>query len=164
MSEAIDAGRTFESSVAEYAIRAPGARTPSPTRYAFTIAERVAEGSGRSNPWMSRLARGGRILGPLGIAVGLGFAARNIYNAPPEERGRVASGETGNFAGGLVGASLGMGAGVALAGGVSGFLIGLGLIAGPIGWLAIGLGILGGIAGAWAFGNLGRGIGEAAYD
>lgn len=164
MSKAIDAGRTFESSVAEYATRAPGARSPSPTRYAYTIAERVAEGSGRSNPWMSRLARGGRVLGPLGIVVGLGFAARNIYNAPPEERGRVASGETGNFAGGLVGASLGMSAGVALAGGVSGFLIGLGLVAGPIGWLAIGLGILGGIAGAWAFGNLGRGIGEAAYD
>jgi RHS repeat-associated protein len=164
MSQAIDAGRTFESSVAEYTRRAPGARTPSPTRYAYTIAERVAEGSSRSNPWMSRLARGGRVLGPLGVAVGLGFAARNIHNASPEERGRVASGEVGNFAGGMLGVSLGMSAGVALAGGVSGFLIGLGLIAGPIGWLAIGLGILGGIAGAWAFGNLGRGVGETLYD
>lgn len=164
MSQAIDAGRTFESSVAEYSTRAPGARTPSPTRYAYTIAERVAEGSGRSNPWMSRLARGGRFLGPLGIAVGMGLAARNIRNASPEERGRVASGEIGNFAGGAAGVTLGMSAGVAFAGGVSGLLIGLGLIAGPIVWLAIGLGILGAIAGAWAFGNLGRGIGETVYD
>jgi RHS repeat-associated protein len=163
MSQAIDAARTFESSVAEYSTRAPGARTPSPTRYAYTVAERVAEGSGRSNVWMSRLAGGGRVLGPLGILAGLGLGARNVYNAPPEERGRVAAGETGNFAGGMAGASLGMSAGVALAGGVSGFLIGLGVIAGPIGWLAIGLGILGGIAGAWAFGNLGRGIGESLY-
>lgn len=112
---------------------------------------------------MSRLARSGRVLGPLGIAVGLGFAGRNVYNASPEERGRVTSGEVGNFAGGVVGVSLGMSAGVALAGGVSGFLIGLGVIAGPIGWLAIGLGILGGLAGAWAFGNLGRALGEAAW-
>jgi RHS repeat-associated protein len=163
MSEAIDAGRTFESSVAEYATRAPGSKTPSPTRYAYTIAERVAEGSGRSNLWMSRLARGGRILGPVFMAAGLIFAARNIYRASPERRGLVASGETGNFVGGIFGASVGMSAGIALAGGVSGFLIGLGLVAGPIGWLAIGLGFLGAIAGAWAFGNLGRAIGEEAY-
>jgi hypothetical protein len=164
MSQAIDAQRTFESSVAEYSRRAPGARTPSPTRYAYTIAERVAEGSGRSNPWMSRLARGGRVLGPLGVAVGLGFAGRNIYNASPEQRGRVAAGEAGNFVGGMVGVSLGMSAGVALAGGVTGFLIGLGVVAGPIGWLAIGLGVVGAIAGAWAFGNLGRAIGEGLFD
>jgi RHS repeat-associated protein len=164
MSQAIDAGRNFQTSVAEYSARAPGARTPSPHRYAYTIAERVAEGSGRSHPWMSRLARGGRVLGPLGIAIGLGFAGSNIYNADSADRGRVTAGEVGNFAGGMIGVSLGMSAGVALAGGVSGLLIGLGIAAGPIGWLAIGLGILGGIAGAWAFGNLGRSIGEGLYD
>jgi RHS repeat-associated protein len=164
MSQAIDAGRTFESSVAEYATRAPGAKTPAPTRNAFTIAERVAEGAGRSNPWMSRLAKGGRWLGPIGTAIGLAFAGRNIYNAPPEQQGRVAAGETGNFLGGMLGVSLGMSAGVALAGFGSGLLIGLGIVAGPIGWLAIGLGILGGIAGAWAFGNVGRATGEAVYD
>ena len=164
MSQSIDAGRTFETSVAEYATRAPGARAPSPTRSAYTIAERVAQGSGRSNPWMSRLAKGGRILGPIGIAVGLAFAGRNIYNASPEERGRATAGEAGNVAGGIVGASLGTSAGVALAGGLSGLLVGLGVISGPIGWLAIGLGILGGIAAAWAFGEAGRSIGEAVYE
>jgi L-aminopeptidase/D-esterase-like protein len=163
MSGAIDARRTFESSVAEYSTRAPGGKTPSPTRSAFTIAARVAEGSGRSNVWMTRLARGGRVLGPIGVAVGLFFGGRNVYNAPPEEQGRVAAGEVGNFAGGMVGASLGMSAGVALAGWGSAMLVTAGLAAGPIGWLAIGLGIVGMVVGAWAFGNLGRWMGETAY-
>jgi hypothetical protein len=164
MSEAIDAGRNFKSPVAEYTTRTPGARTPSPTRSAYTIAERVAEGSGRSNPWMSRLARGGKVLGPPGIAVGLAFAGRNIYNATPEERERVTAGEGGTFLGGMIGASLGMSAGVMLAAIVSWFLLGLGVIAAPIALLAIGLGIIGAIAGAWAFGNAGRGIGETLYE
>ena len=161
MSEAIDQGRTFESMVAEYSTRAPGSKIPSPTRNAFTIAERVAKGSGRSNIWMSRLAKGGKVLGPLGVIVGLGVATKNILNAPDSERGKVMGGETGNFIGGMIGASAGTSAGVALAGGISGFLIGLGVVTGPVGWLALGLGMVGGFVGAWAFGNVGREAGEA---
>ena len=59
---------------------------------------------------------------------------------------------------------MGAGAGVALAGGISGFLIGLGVVSGPIGWLAIGLAIVGGIVGAWAFGKLFGDVGEGAYE
>jgi hypothetical protein len=63
-----------------------------------------------------------------------------------------------------LGAELGAGAGVALAGGVSGFLIGLGIVSGPVGWLAIALSIVGGIAGAWAFGKLFGNVGEGVYE
>lgn len=154
MSRAVDEGRSFGSSVAEYMERAPGSRTPAPTRHAATIADRVAEGVGRSNRIMTRLSKAGKVLGPVGIAVGVGIGAYNIYNAPEGERGRVIGEEVGNFVGGAVGFSAGMAAGVALAGGISGLLIGLGIISGPIGWLAIGLGLAIGALGAWAFGNV----------
>ena len=85
---------------------------------------------------MSGLAlRAGKWLGPFGIGVGVGLAAKEIAEAPPGQRGKVASRESGAFLGGLLGAELGAGAGVALAGGISGFLIGLGIVSGPIGWL-----------------------------
>ena len=164
MSEAIDAGRNFESSVGEYSTRAPGGKpNSSPTRYAYTIAERVAEGSGRSNVWMTRVAKGGRVAGPIGIGVGLGIGIYNVANAPEGQRGRVAAGEIGNFVGGAVGFTLGMKAGVALAGGVTAFLAALGIVSNPVGWV-IGLGLLFGVLGAWAFGSVGRAGGEAAYD
>lgn len=159
MSQAIDEGTDFAASVARYAERAPGSRVPAPTTDRFVIAARVAEASGRSNVWMSRLAKGGRVLGPIGVAVGVGFAGHAIANASPEQRPRVIASESGNLIGGALGATAGTAAGVALAGGVA-LLIGCG----PIGWLALGLGILGGIAGAWLFGNLGRSAGERAYD
>ncbi len=165
MSEAIDKKWLFEDIVKKYVKEELGAgkKTSSPPRDLYIIAERVAEGSGRSNKWMSILARGGRVVGPLGIAVGLWSAARNIYNAPPDARGRVVAGEIGNFAGGLLGGALGTTAGVVLAGGVNGFLIGLGIVTLPVSWLPIVLGILGGLASAWAFGNWGRELEESAY-
>jgi hypothetical protein len=45
-----------------------------------------------------------------------GFTIHDSSSAPPEERARVDFYEAGKFAGGLVGAELGAGAGVALAG------------------------------------------------
>jgi RHS repeat-associated protein len=139
---------------------------PSPqTADAFQVAEDVAKGAGKSRGGLSGLAlRAGKWLGPIGIGIGLGLGTREIANAPPDQRGRVASRETGSFFGGLVGAELGAGAGVALAGGISGFLMGLGVVAGPIGWLAIGLAIVGGITGAWVFGKLFSNVGEGAYE
>ena len=139
---------------------------PNPqTAEAFQVAEDIAKGAGKSRGGLSGLAlRAGKWLGPIGIGVGLGLGAYEIADAPSDQRGRVASREGGAFFGGLLGAELGAGAGVALAGGISGFLIGLGVLSGPIGWLAIGLAIVGGIAGAWAFGKLFGGVGEGAYE
>lgn len=135
------------------------------TAEAFQVAEDIAKGAGKSRGGIAGFAlKAGRWLGPIGIAVGLGLAAHEITGAAPDQRGRVASREGGAFFGGLLGAELGAGAGVALAGGISGFFIGLGVISGPIGWLAIGLAIIGGAAGAWAFGKLFGDVGEGVYD
>ena len=145
--------------VKEYSGRAPGFNTPSPTTDPYIIAERVAEGSGRSNIWMSRLSKTGKVLGPIAFAVGLYFAIKDIINAPEGQRLKVALGELGSFAGGAIGFSYGMEAGVALAGGVATFMAALGIVSNPVGW-AIGLGLLFGLAGAWAFGDLGREYGK----
>jgi hypothetical protein len=109
------------------------------------------------------LARGGKILGPIGVAAGAGIGIYNVATAPEGQQGRVAAGEIGNFVGGAIGFSLGVEAGVALAGGVTAFLAALGIVSNPVGWV-IGLGLLFGALGAWAFGNVGRSAGEAAYD
>jgi RHS repeat-associated protein len=157
LSKVLDMGRDFASSVREYSVRTPGSQTSAPTRYAFTIANRVAEGSGRSNKWMSRLAKGGKILGPLGIAVGVGIGGYNISQAPEGKKGRVAAGEIGSFIGGAIGFSLGMEAGVG-----AGLFMAAALGSNPVGW-AIGIGIVLGFASAWAFGSKGRDTGVAVY-
>ena len=174
LSEQIDQTKPFEHYADKYS-SPPETRgsigkgtppiEPSPqTADAFQVAEDVAKGAGKSRGAVSGLAlRAGKWLGPFGIGVGVGLAAKEIAEAPPGQRGKVASRESGAFLGGLLGAELGAGAGVALAGGISGFLIGLGIVSGPIGWLAIGLAIVGGIAGAWAFGKLFGNAAEGAY-
>lgn len=163
VSQAIDEGTGFNESARRYMQRQPGWKPgsgpPRSTRYSYDVADRVARGVGRSNRVMSSLARGGRIFGPAAIAVGVGMSGYNIAVAPEGQRGSVIGEEVGTTVGGAVGFTLGTSAGVVLAGTISSFLIGLGVISGPIGWLAIGLGFFVGALAAWAFGSVFREIG-----
>ena len=166
MSQAIEEARDFGKMVQTYSSRLPsvegGVRTRN--RYSYEIARRIAVGAGESRASIKALARFGRVAGPVGVALGVGLGVHAYLEAPEDQKGRVAAGETGSFVGGAIGASVGMSAGVALAGGISGFLVGLGVVAGPIGWLAIGLGLLGAVAVGARFSHRGSQVGEAVYD
>ncbi len=175
LSEAVDNSQHFDDYAKKYATppetrpsvgKGNPPRPPDPqTADAYTLAEDIAEASGRSRGGIGGFfLRSGKWAGPIGIAVGLFLGGKAIWDAPPGERGRVAAREGAAFAGGLVGVELGATAGVAIAAGISSFLIALGVASGPIGWLAIGLGILGGMIGAWLFGKLFAGFGTSIYD
>jgi hypothetical protein len=104
-------------------------------------AREVAKAAGRSNRVVSGLSRAGRVLGPIGLGIGVGLGVREYVNAPPERKAAVAAGETGALIGGAIGFSLGTGAatlalGTALA------------VSGPVGWAALGAVLLtGAVAG-----------------
>ncbi len=166
LSKAIEGERDLAKIKTTYAKRLPGVEggAIAETADEIELARRIAVAAGESRPAIKVLAKTGKVLGPVGIAVGAGIGIYEVVNAPEGQKGRVAAREGGSFAGGLAGASLGMSAGVAVAGFISGFLIGLGVISGPLGWLAIGLGIVGGMVGAYLYGKLGGALGEKGYD
>ena len=123
--------------------------------------EDIARAAGRSSPVMTGLAKFGKVAGPVGLAVGVGASAYEIYEAAPGEGARVAAGEVGSFVGGAAASTGGMalGAGAAAVIGTS-----LGVATGPIGWAALGLGALGAAAGGYGGSLGGRWLGTAAYD
>lgn len=169
LSAALDGERSLGTMVSTYSRRTPSVegRKPIRTRYAHEIARRIAVASGESRAVVKNLARIGRVAGPVGVALGAALGIKAYADAPESEKGRVAARETGSFIGGAIGATVGMLAGVALAGAITSLLATLGLIAaasGPIGWLALGLGLIGSIAvGAW-FAYRGSQIGEGVYN
>jgi RHS repeat-associated protein len=170
LSEAIEEEATFVERVAKYTKRLPsvegGAKVA--TRNAGEVSRRIAVAAGESRAAIKVLAKGGRVLGPIGFAVGAGFAIHAVVTAPEGQRGRVASREAGSFAGGALGATAGMGAAVAALGFVNGFgagLLGVGLAAGPIGWVAIAVvGVAAAVVVGYWWSKRGGQIGEAAYD
>lgn len=123
--------------------------------------ENIAEAAGRSRPAMTALAKVGKVAGPVGTVVGVGAGAYEVYEASPEERPRVAAGETGAFVGGAAGGSAGVVAGTAV--GVF-IAAALGLASGPAGWVVLGLGVAGGGAGGYFGSETGRKVGTNAYD
>jgi hypothetical protein len=141
MSEAIDQKRTWESMLTKYGSEADE----------FATAENIARASGRSNKVMSRLSTAGRVLGPIGTALGVGQAGYQIANAEEGDRARVAGKESGSLVGGAIGGTLGTLGALGIAS-----LCGL---TGPPGWLAA-IGILGGVGGGFLGSEAGGGIGE----
>jgi RHS repeat-associated protein len=166
LSQAVDTGQGFTESASKYKGRLPsvegGTRIAAETD--AELARRIIVGAGETRGSIKMLAKVGRVGGPLMLAVGIGLGIWAVYDAPPGQRGRVGAREVGAFFGGLAGASVGMSAGVATAGFISGLLMGLGIISGPIGWLAIGLGILVGGAVAWWWSKRAGQAAEIAYD
>ncbi len=96
----------------------------------------------RSNAGVNEsMARGARLLkgggGVLAVA-GLGLTAYDIYKAPPQQRGAVATRHAIGFAGGLVASEIGVGL----------LTIGAGLLlATPPGWVVLAVGLVAGAAG-----------------
>jgi hypothetical protein len=76
--------------------------------YVYEAAEDIAEAAGKSRGGIpGALLNSGRYLGPAGIVLGIVLSAREIYNAPEWEKGRVAAHEAGSFGGSLLGAEIG---------------------------------------------------------
>ncbi len=121
---------------------------------AFSTYKGIASASGRSRWYMSWAGRFSRLLGPVGVSVGIGVSYHNVSSAPEEERGRVAAGEVGLNIGVSFG-GMGFSAGGA-------FLIG-GVFLFPPSWVMIG-GIGAGILGAGIGGWLGKKLMESWYD
>jgi hypothetical protein len=132
---AIEAKKSFETRLQEKG---------GPTREGFKA---VARSAGESSPAVTRLTKAGKVLGPVGIAVGGGLAVKAVADAPEEEKAAVAVEEGAAFGAGIVGASLGTAAAVA---GLTA-LVAAGVIAAPVVGVVIAVGILGGIVGGFLF-------------
>jgi RHS repeat-associated protein len=133
-------------------------KPPSPEgAYVYEAAEDIARAAGKSRGGIpGALLKSGRYLGPAMLAVGLALSAREIYNAPEGQKGRVAAHEGGTFLGALVGAEIGS----TVAVGVAAIVLG----ATPIGWAAVGIALAGGAAGALLYGSVGGSIADTLYN
>jgi RHS repeat-associated protein len=119
-SQALEQPRTWEGMLKKY---------ESPSR--LQTLERIAAASGRSRPVVKALSRVGKVLGPVGLAVGVALSVQAVRNAPPGQKLKVAAEETGSFVGGAVAFSAGTAAATAV--------LGTALAAsGPVGWVAFG--------------------------
>lgn len=120
--------------------------------------EAVLQSVGKSRVIVNRMALTSRVAGTGLIILSITFSAIAIWEAPPDERGRVTATEVGGTAGAIGGGSLGMWGGClvgALA--TSESLVGI-----PFGCLAGGF--IGGTGMGWAGDQLGRAAGGAIYD
>ncbi|MDI6098696.1 RHS repeat-associated core domain-containing protein [Actinoplanes sp. NEAU-A12] len=168
LSELLEKSPDFVERAAEYSTRLPRVEggTKSSTRSAYEIARRVAVAAGESRGVIKTIAKVGRFVGPIGVAVGGGLGVREVLNAPEGQRGRVAAREAGSFIGGTVGASVGMSFGVAVAAFGLGVVAGVGVVvAAPVA-LAVTLVFAVGSAiaiGAW-FSYRGGQFGTRTYD
>lgn len=164
LSEVIDKTQPTEAYAKKYSsppeIRtdiSKGVKPLSPEgAYVYEVAEDVAKGAGKSRSGLGGFAlKSGRYLGPLGIAIGGGLSAREIYSAPEGQKGPTAAREIGSFSYSLIGAA----AGGQLALVVAAILIG----ASPVGWVAFGVAAVGALVGGYLFGTLGATTGENLY-
>ena len=71
------------------------------------VSEEIIKAAGRTGRAVTIVARFSRVAGPVGMAAGLAISGYEVYEAPPDERARVAVREGGGFAGGMVGATAG---------------------------------------------------------
>jgi hypothetical protein len=127
-------GRTFEN-----LLRRNAAQGRTGTAAYDYILGSAARSNAEVNASVARGARqlriGGGILGVAGLAV----TAHDIYQAPPERRGAVAQRHAVGFAGGLIGAEIGVGL----------LAVGAGLLAAtPPGWVVLAVGLIAGVAGS----------------
>jgi RHS repeat-associated protein len=81
-------------------------------------AEQLAESASRTSGTWNAIGSASKVFGAAGVVVGVGIAASNIVSAPEGQKGKVAAGEAGAFAGGLGGGSSG-----AWIGGIIGSLV-----------------------------------------
>lgn len=127
--------------------------------------EGVLQSVGKSRMVVNRVAAISRAAGPAAIVLQLTLSAVVIYTAPPEERGRVAAGETGGIVGGVAGGIGGAWAGCA----TFAMLASPSLVIPVVGEIGTGGacfvgGIIGGLGLGWAGHEAGRATGLALYD
>ncbi|HEU0044790.1 hypothetical protein [Sphingomonas sp.] len=127
--------------------------------------EAVLASVGRSRSSVNGFAATMRVAGPAGIVIQIGLSAVIIARAAPEDRNRVASGQAGALAGGVLGGAGGAWAGCA---GLS-LLVSPSLVLPVVGEITTGGAcLIGGIAGAagagWLGALLGQQAGTATYD
>ncbi|HMV67570.1 MAG TPA: hypothetical protein PKA64_12025 [Myxococcota bacterium] len=118
------------------------------------ISREIIRASGRNSRAVTGVARVSRVLGPAGVALGLGVSAYEIVNAPEGEALHVAAREGGGFAGGTLGAM----AGGMVGGWVASLACGPGA---PVCALIVSVVCVGGAA--YAGGRLGEQGGEGLY-
>lgn len=145
LSEALEQDRSWPKVLADNTTKALEKK---PNGNMFDVYERIASKSGESSKAVTKLAKVSRVLGPIGIAIGVVAGAHAIYSASPEERPKVAAEETGSFIGGMVGSAAGTAVAAAF------------IASNPVGW-AIGLAIVGGIIGSWIGGKIGGSVYES---
>ncbi len=150
LSKALEQERNFDHLALRYATDDP-----------FDTMKGVAAASGRSNKAMSGLVSVIKVAAPIGVAAGVGTGIYEVVTAPEGEKGRVASREAGGFVGGAVLSDVGVGVGASGGVALAGFL---GLSSGPVGWLALGLAGLGGATFGYGGSELGRFLGQGAYN
>jgi hypothetical protein len=146
MSGALEGDRSWPTIIDKYS----GGNAPS-----FDTYQTIAKGAGRSRGSVTTLTKIGKVGGPVATVVGAGVAAHEIANAPAQERGRVASRETGGVLLGAAGATLGSAAAVA----------GMGLlVSNPVGWAVIGVGLAGAAIGGFIGSEAGKKAGQWLHD
>lgn len=101
----------------------------------------IVENGGKAGGWMSKLGKGGRILGKAALPLSLAFGAGEILSA---EKGKKAE-AIGSVGGGILG---GMGGGAAAGAALGSVVPGLGTVIGGIGGSIVG-GIAGSSLGGW---------------
>lgn len=127
--------------------------------------EGVLHSVGKTRQVVNRIATASRVAGPATIVLQLTLSAVVIYTAPPEERGRVAAGETGGIVGGVAGGVGGAWAGCA----TLAMLASPSLVIPVVGEVGTGGaclvgGIVGGLGLGWLGNEAGRAAGVALYD
>jgi YD repeat-containing protein len=119
----------------------------------FDAYKAVATSAGHTNPWVTGVSKVLSVAGPVTVAASVGIAGYEIYNAPEEQRGLVASQEAGGLVGGI---GLGTVGTIAVGAGA----VALGITAAPV--ILVGGLVIGGAA-AFAGSYYGRQIGGAVY-
>ncbi len=131
-----------------------GAKMPGATEEEVFAA--IIKSGARTRGSVNRLAVGLRWAGPVMIGISIAYSAYLVAEAPPEERGRLASREAGGLVGGIGGGWAGAKGGCAAGAAVGVWFEGVGAVPGcVIGAVVFGLGIgyVGSEVGSWAGGK-----------
>ncbi len=117
-----------------------------------SVSRAIINSAGKSNKWVTRVAKVGRVASAAGAVLGIVDAVETIYDAEEGQRLHVAAQEGGGFVGGVVGAELGSMAAVWIASA---------LISGPGAPVILIVSLIGGMIGAGIGAEVGREVVDA---
>ena len=149
LSEALEKPMRFEQRLARAAQKVA---KPGQEASAFDVAQELARSSGSSRGSLKFLSRVGKFGGAAGVVLGIGFGAKAVRDARPEDRPRVLAEEGGGVVGGAVGSGLGT-----LGGAATIAVLG----SNPVGW---GILLVGAVGGGIVGSEVGREIAGTLYE